>query len=66
MEHYENRARKWAKLDLGDGYTSYANRQADMWRRLGLEGRKAFKGYTNVPEASGETDRTNAEDDPIE
>ncbi|KAJ3533206.1 hypothetical protein NMY22_g7429 [Coprinellus aureogranulatus] len=42
MSHFEQRARDWAKLSLGDGHTAYANRQADMWRRRGAEAKSIF------------------------
>jgi hypothetical protein len=56
MEHFEKRASDWADLDLGNGYNSYARRQADMWRRMGLEGRHLFEGKAKLPLLSPEVD----------
>jgi hypothetical protein len=35
---------------------SYARRQADMWRRMGLEGRHLFEGKAKLPLLSPEVD----------
>ena len=44
MVHEQMRAMAWGKLDVGEGHKAYAFRQADMWRRFGMEGVSIFNG----------------------
>lgn len=43
MTSQKSRAEAWAQLDLGDGHKAYALREADEWRRYGIEGASTFE-----------------------
>lgn len=44
MSFCQTRAGAWARLDLGEGHKAYALREADTWRRYGMEGMNQFNG----------------------
>ena len=56
MAHFEGWARGMAGLGLGDGYTAYSNRQADMWRRQGVEARNIFGDKLALAAIPGDED----------
>ncbi|KAJ3512477.1 hypothetical protein NMY22_g15321 [Coprinellus aureogranulatus] len=72
MKFRQKRAEEWARLDLGDGHKAYAWREADTWRRYGLEGKSLFCGPSEVEgdgleeKNKGDADREYIPDELIE